>query len=82
MDEYETIVSQSRYTCLIEQVLEARPYVEQFCRLYGAKLQRILPTRENEKFEPLYVFDDNLGGYTLEGIINSEKFVAIDGGKE
>ena len=70
MDEYETMAHRLGYTCLIDQALEARPYVEQFCRLYDAKLQNILPTRENENFEPLYIFDDGLGGYTLEGILS------------
>ena len=59
------------YKPLIDQVLEARFYVELFCSIYRTNLVRILPTRENEKFEPMYVFNDNLGGYTLDGLIKS-----------
>ncbi|MFH0797976.1 MAG: hypothetical protein V1906_01045 [Candidatus Woesearchaeota archaeon] len=59
------------YRRLIDQVLEARFYVEMFCSIYRTNLVRILPTRENEKLEPMYVFNDNLGGYTLDGLMKS-----------
>lgn len=43
-----------------------------FCAKYSAKLVKILPNDEN--FPPsgeIYVFDDNLGGYSIEGIRRS-----------
>lgn len=71
MVKYEEIVQKLGHTCLRVQALEARPYVEQFCGIYKTELVNILPTQENEKFEPMYVFTDNMGGYTLDGLIKS-----------
>ena len=43
-----------------------------FCAAYGVNLVQVLPN--NETFPPkgnIYVFDNNLGGYSMEGIIKS-----------
>ena len=47
-------------------------YVEAFCHKYGTKIVDILPNTED--FPPrglMYVFDNQLGGFSIEGIKNS-----------
>ena len=50
---------------------EALPYIEKFCLEKDIKLLNITTTHESGTIEPMYLFSDNLGGYTLEGIQNS-----------
>ncbi len=85
MENYETLVEKVikeqiedlqddlRFKCLYDSKL-----VEDFCRKYEKNLVRIDFTTENTTpdaiiIEPMYYFDDNLGGYTGAGIINSLK---------
>ena len=49
-----------------------RAYVELFCQIYNARIVDIFPNVEH--YPPrglMYVFDDDLGGYSIEGIKNS-----------
>jgi hypothetical protein len=48
-----------------------RAYVDSYCSRYNLRLLEVRETFENNRYEPMYFFDDNLGGYTLEGIIGS-----------
>lgn len=54
---------------------ESLPIVEQFCKKYSVCLRKVDSTTENAheslRIEPLYIFSDKLGGYTLEGIRSS-----------
>ncbi|MBU2590195.1 MAG: hypothetical protein KKA65_00845 [Nanoarchaeota archaeon] len=47
---------------------KAKPFVREFCQKYNVEIVDIIKTRENIFLEPAYVFDDNLGFYTIEGI--------------
>ena len=54
-------------------------YVEAFCQKYGAKVAGIFPN--NEDFPPqglIYVFDNQLGGFSIEGIKNSLEEESLD----
>lgn len=46
-------------------------YIEAFCRKTNLRLTQIDCTSENGRVELMYVFNDNLGGYTLDAIIGS-----------
>lgn len=46
-------------------------YVSAFCRKFELNLNEINCTSENGRTELMYVFDDNLGGYTLDAVIGS-----------
>jgi hypothetical protein len=56
-------------------ISQARPIIDKFCKKYGVYLVRIDSTMENfpETFkkEPLYIFSDKLGGYSLKGLKES-----------
>ena len=47
---------------------KAKPFVRKFCERYNVEIVEIIKTRENIFLEPAYVFNDNLGFYTIEGI--------------
>jgi len=49
----------------------SRNYIKAFCKRSNTRLIEINQSFENGTPELLYVFDDNLGGYTLAGIIGS-----------
>ncbi len=54
-------------------------YVEAFCQKYRAKVVSIFPN--NEDFPPqglMYVFNNLLGGFSIEGIKNSLKEESLD----
>lgn len=55
---------------LVAQEERDRRYLEVFCQKFRTRLLRIDHTNENERSELMYFFDDNLGGYTIGGIIN------------
>ncbi len=55
------------------EVDKANPYVVEFCKKYDVELLAVDVTRENGSFEACFTFSDNLGYYTLEGIVNSLK---------
>ena len=62
-----------RFKCLHDSKL-----VENFCEKYAAKLVSIELTTENTTpeaiiYEPMYYFDNNLGGYTWKGLEDSLK---------
>ena len=67
----------TRYTnlnLLWKSLLNDKFYLEAFCAVYRKRLQDIAFTREREPSPPeelMYMFDDGLGGYTIDGIINS-----------
>lgn len=45
--------------------------VKEFCSLYQTGLVQIDFTCENDRWEPFYVFDDGLEGYTIDGLQRS-----------
>jgi len=47
------------------------PQVSQFCRKYKTSLIGVEQTRERGYVEPLFIFSDEVGGYTLDGIKGS-----------
>ncbi len=54
-------------------------YVGAFCQKYGARVVGIFPN--NEDFPPqglMYVFDNQLGGFSIEGIKNSLEEESLD----
>lgn len=55
----------------VDLLKNAQPFVNQFCRQNNTRLLNIEPTEENGPEEPAYIFSDNLGSYTIEGIRNS-----------
>ncbi|MFH1638094.1 MAG: hypothetical protein ABIB71_06735 [Candidatus Woesearchaeota archaeon] len=54
-----------------ESLEEARPFIREFCRKYGVRLVEVRLAMENMDLEPAYIFSDNLGHYTLDGIRES-----------
>ncbi len=56
---------------LISQGLADREYLEAFCRHFEVELVGIDWTAERCFYERMYFFSDELGGYTIEGIIGS-----------
>jgi len=50
-----------------------KPYVTNFCKEEGVKLLRTDVTTEKGYPELMYIFSDNLGGYTIDGIKSSLK---------
>lgn len=85
MENYETLVEKVvqeqiedlqddlRFLCLQDLKL-----VGNFCKKYKQNLVRIDCTTESTTpeaiiFEPIYYFDDNLGGYTKAGLEESLK---------
>ena len=56
----------------LEQLLRDIPTVEAFCWKNNVLLQKLALCDENyPRVEIVYVFNDELGGYTIAGIINS-----------
>ncbi len=47
------------------------PWINAFCDQYEANLEYISFTQESGEWDMVYTFDDNLGYYTLKGIMNS-----------
>ena len=85
MENYETLVEKVvkeqieelqedlRFMCLHDSKL-----VEDFCRKYETNLVRMDCTTESTtseaiRYEPIYYFDDDLGGYTRTGLVESLK---------
>jgi hypothetical protein len=56
---------------LLRVNLVDEPFVFEFCRVYHTRLLRVDTTTENGAEEPVYIFSDNLGGYTIEGVKES-----------
>jgi len=52
-----------------EQLVRDKEHVRQYCKQEGIILTDIKPTFERGFFEPMYFFSDNLGGYTIDGIV-------------
>jgi len=50
---------------------ENKSLILKFCERYGVELICVQKTREEMILEPLYIFNDNLGGYTIKGIKDS-----------
>ncbi len=70
------IVSNSRekYMCpsdLVDSLVREHFYVEFFCLKTGLRLESLELCRENRVPELTYFFNDNLGGYNLNGILKS-----------
>lgn len=85
MDNYKTLVEKVIKENIDEipdaddfksKCLNDSKLIEDFCEMYKVKLVSIDFTAENTTpeatvFEPMYYFDDNLGGYTKEGLESS-----------
>lgn len=57
---------------LLSKVSETdRPFVREFCKRFNTELMEIDATTENNVMEPLYLFNDDLGGYTIDGVRSS-----------
>lgn len=58
-----------------DSLKQAKPILERFCKKYRVTLKRIEASLENPTnppgLEPLYIFSDNLGGYTFKAIRDS-----------
>ncbi len=56
----------------IKYLKQDRFYLQVFCRKYNVTVVDVVPNTED--FPPrglLYIFDNQLGGFTIEGIKNS-----------
>lgn len=58
-------------TSIKEQIALAMPYLRRFEDEYKVRLLETKVIFEEGAPEPMYVFSDNLGGYTLPGILDS-----------
>jgi|GEM_PF-4066809 len=47
------------------------PFVEAFCSRYSTQLVGVSTTDEKGHYETFYTFSDDLGGYTIDGIMGS-----------
>lgn len=54
-----------------QQLDMAEEYVREYCQQKGVELIGVRRTWERGFLEPLYFFDDGLGGYTIGGIVES-----------
>lgn len=52
-------------------VKSCMPQVSQFCRKYKTSIMRVEQTRERGYVEPLFIFSDEVGGYSIDGIKGS-----------
>lgn len=60
------------YADFVLHLLDDRLYVEVFCQQYRAQVVEIFPN--TEEYPPrglMYVFDNQLGGFSINGIKNS-----------
>ena len=57
--------------CIERESQSNREYIEAFCRHLGVELTGMDWTAERGFYERMYFFSDELGGYTIEGIIGS-----------
>jgi len=55
----------------LKQIEDAAPSVIKFCSKHKTDILGIDCTDETGKLEPLYIFSDSCGGYTIEGINQS-----------
>ncbi|MEK6844793.1 MAG: hypothetical protein AABX44_00900 [Nanoarchaeota archaeon] len=53
------------------QIKKNKDYIKLFCNKYNVKLLSVSSTIENSCIEPAYLFSDDLGHYTIEGIKKS-----------
>jgi len=54
----------------LQMIEDAKPFIEKFEEKTGFKLIKIGATLESTAYEPAYFFDEGIGFYTLEGVIN------------
>ena len=60
------------YDDFILYLLDDQLYIEAFCQRYKASVVDIFPNTEDFPVQGLmYVFDNQLGGFSLQGIKNS-----------
>jgi len=53
------------------QIKEHKEYIAHFCNKYKVELLSVNFTIENGRIEPAYLFSDDLGYYTIDGIKKS-----------
>jgi hypothetical protein len=56
---------------MAKMLVEGMKYVNLFSRQNKNKFLYVDFTSENGYFEPMYIFDDGLGGYTIDGLKGS-----------
>ncbi len=54
-----------------KQFEQDKKFLNEFCSKYNLYLTKLTTTDESGKLENMYFFNDNLGGYTLDGIKKS-----------
>lgn len=64
------ILEKKQHPCF-PQIVGAKKALHLFSEHTGAELQDIQTTTESSFPEPLYIFDDDLGGYTHQGILET-----------
>ena len=64
------VLEEKNHPCF-PQIAGAQKALHLFSEHTGATLKAVQTTMESGFPEPMYVFDDSLGGYTLQGIIHS-----------
>ncbi|MBI2667095.1 hypothetical protein HYX13_05790 [Candidatus Woesearchaeota archaeon] len=79
---------------VLQQTKQDLPFLTEFCATYHVKLEGITVTSERAPEIPreaMYIFNDGLGGYTIDGIKNSleqevveelERIKKLNGGKQ
>ena len=50
------------------RIIEDIPPIERYCAIYSTQLSKIVFTNESDVLEPMYIFNDNTGGYTIDGV--------------
>ncbi len=53
---------------IARRIIEDVPHIERYCTIYSTKLSKIVFTNESDVLEPMYIFNDNTGGYTIDGV--------------
>lgn len=53
------------------QFKQDKDFLNKFCKKYDLSLIKVITTYETGKSENMYFFNDNFGGYTLDGIKKS-----------
>ena len=66
-DSLKKVINQSEFN----QFKNHKGFINKFCRKYNLLLTKITTTYETDKPKNMYSFNDNLDGYTIDGIKKS-----------
>lgn len=67
-DAADIIHSRTSRESFLLQIADSWEDIKKFSQKYKTNLQLIDVSTETSKIEPLYIFSDELGGYTAAGI--------------